>query len=187
MSDPERHETVKRFSPKVKKPEAHRSDIQPTKKTLARTIPGAHLSTVGKEGEGVKHGLANLFRFKDALGTEDRDAGVLLLSQAVLAMPRFGTNGNPQEYVASAMAILRSIGPRDNLEGVLAVQMTAVHNLAMEFMAQASRSDGNLEVVEANVNRANKLLRTFAAQMEALNASPRKHQSGDGSWQRKCQ
>jgi len=169
MSDLERRGAIKRRRPQVKNSEAHASDIPPTNQSPAEALPSAHLSTVGKESEGVKRELANLSRFKDALGTDDREAGFLLLAQAVLVTPRLGTNGNLAESVAAVMAILRSIGPRDNLEGVLGVQMASVHNLAMEFMSQASRSDGSLEVVEANVNRANKLLRTFTAQMEALN------------------
>jgi hypothetical protein len=165
----ESRRTIKRRSLKIKKSGAHPSDVPLTNLAPAEAFPNPHLSIVGKEGEDVKRDLANLSRFKNALGTDDREAGIFLLAQAVLAKPHLGVSGNLEEYVASVTAILRSIGPRDDLEGVLAVQMAAVHNLAMEFMSQASRSDRSLEVVDANVNRANKLLRTFTALMEALN------------------
>jgi len=127
------------------------------------------LSKIGKNGERVGCNLFDSSSFKQALGTDDRDARFLLLAQAVLAKPRLCVNTNLSENIAAVHAVLRSIGPQGKLEGVLAVQMTAVHNLAMDLLLRASRADESPEVVEANVNRANKLLRTFTSQMEALN------------------
>ena len=46
--------------------------------------------------------------------------------------------------------------------------MIAVHNLAMETMKRAMIEGQTFEGEEANVNRATKMLRTFATQMEAL-------------------
>jgi hypothetical protein len=170
MSDLERRGTIKRRRPKVKNSKAHPSNIPPTNQTPPQALPPVQLSTVGKEGDSVKS-LVDPSLLKDALGTDDRHAGMLLLSQTVLAMPSLHLNGKVQiqQCVSAGMAILRNIGPRDELEGVLAVQMSAVHNLAMDCMSQASRSAGSPEFVEAKLNQANKLMRTFTAQMEALN------------------
>jgi hypothetical protein len=59
------------------------------------------------------------------------------------------------------------------LEALLAVQMVGVHNLAMKFLANAALEDQTDYGKEVNVNRANRLLRTFTAQVEAL----KKHRS----------
>ena len=60
------------------------------------------------------------------------------------------------------------IGPRDGLEGLLAVQMVGVHTLAMECMARAASREQTDLGVEVNISRATKLMRTFANQTEVL-------------------
>ena len=100
-----------------------------------------------------------------AFGTNDRDSIFQLLIQVVL------TNGSHQDDPQvwnCLLATLHDIAPKDALEGLLAVQMAGVHQLAMAFLARAVEGQSH-EGIDANVNRANKLLRTFTAQMEALN------------------
>ena len=70
-------------------------------------------------------------------------------------------------------AALGSLGVRDGLEALLAVQMVSMHSLAMDFLARVAIKNQTETGIELYVNRANKLLRTFAAQMEAL----KKHRS----------
>jgi hypothetical protein len=60
------------------------------------------------------------------------------------------------------------IAPRDELEGMLAVQMVSTHTLAMEFLRRAALPGMPDLGVEVNVNRATKLMRVFGTQMEAL-------------------
>jgi hypothetical protein len=67
-----------------------------------------------------------------------------------------------------AFAAVHSLGARDGLEALLAVQMVGVHSLAMKFLATAALKDQTDYGVEASINRANRLLRTFATQVEAL-------------------
>jgi hypothetical protein len=69
----------------------------------------------------------------------------------------------------SAMATVHGIGPKDALEGLLAVQMIGVHNLAVEYLKRAACEDQTTQEVNSNLNLATKLLRTFTGQMEALN------------------
>lgn len=61
----------------------------------------------------------------------------------------------------------RRLGP-DGVEAMLAVQMVAIHNAAMGFLRKATLPEQSFEGMEANVNRATKLLRTYVAQVEAL-------------------
>jgi hypothetical protein len=69
----------------------------------------------------------------------------------------------------SAIATIDGIGPKDELERLLAVQMIAVHHLATECLKRAADEDQTLEELNTKVNLATKLLRTFTTQMEALN------------------
>jgi hypothetical protein len=73
------------------------------------------------------------------------------------------------EYSDTLLATVHGIAPRDALEGLLAVQKIGVHNLAMECLRRASLKGQTFEGMDANVNRAVRLLRTFTSQMEALN------------------
>lgn len=167
MLDLKRRKSIERVSPNAHNSTALGPDIPPISQTLAK-VPHARLSKIGKNGERVGCNLFDSSSFKQALGTDDFDAGFVLLAQAILAKPYLCVNTDLQENIAEVHAVLRSIGPQDKLEGVLAVQMTAVHNLAMDLLLRASRAESP-EVVEASVNRAYKLLRTFTSQMEALN------------------
>jgi hypothetical protein len=97
-------------------------------------------------------------------GTSDPDLGLRLFLQVCATLPpelRGDCN-----YVLS---VFRAIGPKDGVEGILAAQMAAVSTAAMHFSALATAAGQPAEFVEANVNLASKLSRTFTAQMEALN------------------
>jgi hypothetical protein len=97
-------------------------------------------------------------------GTSDTDLISGLFIQVVAASSAWSIDD--RNYILSA---LQGIGPRDAIEGHLAAQMVAVHKGAMVFMARAAAEGQPSEAVDANLNRANKFLRTFIAQMEGLN------------------
>jgi hypothetical protein len=67
----------------------------------------------------------------------------------------------------TAWAMLREIRPRDQIEVMLALQMIAVHNVAMEATAGALL-EKSPEARQECANRAARMLRIFPAQMEAL-------------------
>jgi hypothetical protein len=66
------------------------------------------------------------------------------------------------------VAVIGDIEPRDQMEAMLAAQMAAVHMATMSCAARLTSSD-RLYQVEAAQKALNKLARTFATQMEALN------------------
>ena len=109
----------------------------------------------------------------EAFGTPDAELQTFLLYQAIQTF-RGATTAEDFNYDRMAefsnkvMALLNGIQPQDEIEGMLAVQMIAVHNAAMEALRRAMITSQTFEGAEANVNRATKMLRTFAAQMEAL-------------------
>jgi hypothetical protein len=69
--------------------------------------------------------------------------------------------------INGALAALHGIAPRDELEAMLAAQMVAVHSAAMRCLRQLKGSE-NVPQRDSNGSLAVKLLRTFTAQMEAL-------------------
>jgi len=120
---------------------------------------------VSKEiSEAGKKAFADLL--KRTFGTEEEALQDRFLRQAASAVSDFaGREMKSFDYVAAAV---RGTGPKDALEGMLAVQMVAVHTLAMECMARAASREQLDLGVEVNINRATKLMRTFASQTEAL-------------------
>ena len=112
-------------------------------------------------------------KFTEAFGTPDKDLHSYLLDQVVRTfsgcVSSEGLNHDRLGNFANhALALLNGIQPQDEIEGMLAVQMIAVHNMVMETMKRAMITDQTSFGMEANVNHATKMLRTFNAQMEAL-------------------
>jgi hypothetical protein len=67
------------------------------------------------------------------------------------------------------IAGLMGIGPRDELEGMIAAQMLAAHNAAMECYRRAMLGEQTFEARRENLSQANKLCRTYALLLDALN------------------
>jgi len=102
------------------------------------------------------------------LGTDCKILSIHLIEQLGGVFSK-GDGDNLMELVTRAVAVQNAIQPKDELEALLATQMVGVHNLAMKLMCVASVKGQYEEAISRNVESANKLLRTFAAQMEALN------------------
>lgn len=68
----------------------------------------------------------------------------------------------------AAAEFVAGMRPRDPLEGMLAVQMAAIHNHAMNCMRLAEWTRNSPEVRENYTNRCIKLANAFTRQMEAL-------------------
>ncbi len=72
-----------------------------------------------------------------------------------------------------AIAMVRGIEPRDQLETMLALQMVAVHFASLSFTRKMNHTE-TIKQLDLQERVVNKLMRTFATQMEAL----RKHRNG---------
>ena len=64
---------------------------------------------------------------------------------------------------------LIGISPTDELEGMMAAQLLASHNAAMECYRRAMLAEQTFEGRRENLSQANKLSRSFAVLLEALN------------------
>ena len=109
----------------------------------------------------------------EAFGTPDIEIQMFLLNQAIQTFRGATTSegfnyDRMAEFCNNVMALLNGIQPQDEIEGMLAVQMIAVHNMAMETIKRAMITGQTFEGTEGNVTQATKMLRTFTTQMEAL-------------------
>jgi hypothetical protein len=109
-------------------------------------------------------------RLKAIGGSQSDDWNNLLANQAIQSL--WLTHSNPEtrqkQYTATVTA-LTAISPKDELEGMMASQLIAAHNAAMECYRRAMIGEQTFEGRRENLTQANKLSRTYAALLEALN------------------
>ena len=73
-----------------------------------------------------------------------------------------------KQYSATVAALV-GINPQDELEGMMAAQLIAAHNAAMECYRRAMISDQTFERWRESLNQANRLSRTWTTLLTALN------------------
>jgi hypothetical protein len=73
-----------------------------------------------------------------------------------------------RQHSATAAALV-GIGPKDEIEGMIGAQLLAAHNATMECYRRAMIPEQPFEGRRENLNQANKLSRTYALLLEALN------------------
>jgi hypothetical protein len=102
-------------------------------------------------------------------GSQSDNWNLILVNQALNAL-WLNPNQEVQEQQRSGMAAaLVGIGPKDELEGMMATQLIAAHSAAMECYRRAMLKEQTFEGRRENLNQANKLSRTYATLLEALN------------------
>ena len=67
------------------------------------------------------------------------------------------------------LSVIKGTEARNQLEAMLAAQMAAVHMASMTFAGRLERADDDIPQQDCAARAFNKLTRTFAMQMEALN------------------
>jgi hypothetical protein len=102
-------------------------------------------------------------------GSENEEFGDALLTQVLSSLWLKGADDDHRDrrYIAALMA-MKGLAPHDELEGMLAAQMVATHNAAMDCFRRAMIPGQTLEGREQSLKHAGKLSRTYADQMEAL-------------------
>ncbi len=149
--------------------EAEKARIVECERRTAGSEPPKLKQVEGGKGHELEiDGDIALFKvgLMEATGAADLGLSQLLVNQALRS--RDGS-GSVVQRANEVLAALHGIRPRDELEGMLTVQMVATHNLAMELTARAMLPSQTSDGLNYNVNRITKLMRTFTAQMEALN------------------
>ncbi len=104
---------------------------------------------------------------KSATGTDVEELQDRLVNQA-LAAAWVHKGQDQSNALLATIAALQAIAPTGSLEGMLAAQMVATHEAAMECLRRAMISEQTFEGRDANLKHATKLLLVYARQMEAL-------------------
>ena len=102
-------------------------------------------------------------KLAEAVGVDNPNLAMKLVSQTADCIRKAG--GALKSTLA--VAGIQSIGPRDGVESMLAAQMVATHHAAMGFLRCAEDAQF-VEHMSTSGAIAVKLLRTYAAQVEAL-------------------
>jgi hypothetical protein len=94
-----------------------------------------------------------------------------LITQTISALwiPGGTSKEVAKERIQSAIALVKDLKPTDGLEGMLASQMVATRDAAMECLRRAMIADQTFAGVEQNLKHAAKLMSLYARQIEALN------------------
>jgi hypothetical protein len=107
---------------------------------------------------------------RSAIGTDSIDLQKRLAHQmnAALFLPPNLTKEEMRSRMAAGLALLEEINPRDGLEGMLAVQMVATHNTALECFKRAVHGEQTPEALEVCLRHGQKLMAAFLQQLEVL-------------------
>jgi hypothetical protein len=109
-------------------------------------------------------------RLKSIGGSQSDHWNNTLANQTVQAL--WLKNSSPEErdrQLSATVAALMGTAPKDELEGMMAAQLIAAHNAAMECYRRAMIDEQTFEGRRENLAQANKLSRTYSMLLEALN------------------
>lgn len=111
---------------------------------------------------------AHQTRLENALGTTSPSFMATCLAQLDIIVRGHGEEpgGNERAFNA-ALAMIEAIGPQDELEAALAVQMVGCHVAALDMLGRATQT-ASTDRLALFGNMATKMQRTFTAQIEAL-------------------
>ncbi len=168
-------ETKSTPAPELNEAERELLETFRARKAESITVPRAELKDVDGDERRVELAHKSEADFNlaeavlcEALGTEDtKYAGSLInsIANASAAPDRLTENGH--QIIGNAIVAASTLKAESPAEGMLIAQMIAVHNSAMTMLAKM-HSSTHIKQMDSMANQANKLLRTFAAQMETL-------------------
>ena len=137
------------------------SNVCRAKKMAPNTKPDVHVHDPSKM----------LGKLKDIGGSMSDDWNNILANQAIRTI-WFFENIDAEEIRRQRHATIDAlicVKPRDELEGMIAGQLIACHNASMECYRRAMIREQSFEGRRENLSQANKLSRTYATLLEALN------------------
>jgi hypothetical protein len=112
------------------------------------------------------------------LGGSQSDAWNTFLANQVIQtlwVPHNASEDEKEHRKSAALSGLIGISPSDECEGMIAAQLIACHNASMECYRRAMLHEQTFDGRRENLSQANKLSRTYATLLEALN-----HHRGKG-------
>jgi len=128
------------------------------KKTAADKKPRKVVTADDLEGELKRIGGSQSDQWNNVLG-----------NQAIQSLwTKHSSEETLDKQYGATIAGLVGIGPKDEIEGMIAAQLIAAHNAVMECYRRAMIAEQTLEGRRDNLSQANKLSRTYAALLDAL-------------------
>lgn len=109
-----------------------------------------------------------ILKLLDTFAVCDLDAANLLNRQLALLSTSQVQNGE-LEQANGAVALVHELQPRDAAESMLCTQMVGTQMLAMECLKRANLAEQTFEGRELNMRHAERFLRIFTQQLDALN------------------
>lgn len=108
---------------------------------------------------------------EEATGTQEPLLQERLIQQVLhtLWLPEGISENEHSLRITSAISLLQGIRPTDEIEGMLATQMVATHNAAMECLRRAMIEGQTFEGRDLALKHAAKLLSIYSRQIEVLN------------------
>jgi len=109
----------------------------------------------------------NLETYPDICGLPDANTATeaLIMQAANTASNDMKT---PVQKTKQAVGLIDGIRPTDAVEGMLAVQMSALHNMAMACAARSMQPNQTFEGCDMNMRHAAKLMNAFTHAVEVL-------------------
>jgi hypothetical protein len=109
-------------------------------------------------------------RLKMIGGSASDDWNNILANQTIQTLwVKLSDEETIDQQLAATTAALIGIAPREELEAMIAAQLLAAHNAAMECYRRAMLSEQTFEGRRENLNQASRLSRTYTTLLEALN------------------
>jgi hypothetical protein len=156
---------------KLEPTDAEQAEIRALAKRKKTRRPAPRFTVHQPEGGPTQmapagvHADAAAARVMNAFGITSTDLAERLMMQIITATHLQSSNEPVTEAnLNAALAAVTGIAPRDEAEAMLAAQMVGIHWLAMDLLRKAN---DRARLNDAG-NMAVKLLRTFAAHLEAL-------------------
>lgn len=108
---------------------------------------------------------------KEATGSDNLEFSMRMLRQVGSTnwIPEGSASEDQIELARASFAMLKGIAPTDEMEGMLAAQMVATHNAALECFRRAMIPSQTFGGRDNNLKNGAKLAALYARQMDALN------------------
>jgi hypothetical protein len=126
--------------------------------------PKKPITVIANDPEALKG------RLKSVGGSQSDHWNDILANQTVktLWLANSDEEARSQQYSATVAALI-GIGPKDEIEGMIASQLLAAHNASMECYRRAKLAEQTFEGWREALSQANKLSRSYAVLLDALN------------------
>jgi hypothetical protein len=132
--------------------------------------PAARLA-LPAAGDGPTALLPVSERFNTVIGCKTDEVGLTLLAQIVKLEAddlACASDERTEELLMKATAMLAELEPATATESMLAAQMIGAQRMVMKFLERSMLPGQTTAAIDANINRAAKLMRIFNEQVETM-------------------